>query len=195
MRPVARMQRGFDPFQMLRSDIDQLFDDFMGGGAFPALRAMRAGQMPTMMLTPQIDISETDREVQIAAELPGMSADDIEVRLDDGVLTIHGEKRSERKNDKQEYHLAERSYGTFSRYVRLPFSVDPEQVQATFKDGVLTVVVPKPGDVQRKSNKIDVKAADTNSSPSSSSAAASGEPTEAPPASSNNTGSSQAAAA
>jgi HSP20 family protein len=186
---VARFPQGFDPFLMLRRNMDRMLDDLLSGNA-PA--AARGGQAPAMMLSPQIDISETEREVRITAEMPGMNADDVEVRLDDGVLTIHGEKRAEQQDDKQDYHLMERSYGTFSRYIRLPFSIGPDQVQATFKDGVLTITIPKPDDAQRKSNKIDVKKDDSSTAPSSQATAPPGETGQASTAA--NPDASQAAA-
>jgi HSP20 family protein len=94
-------------------------------------------------------VSETDKEIRITAELPGVTEQDIDVSLDDDVLTIRGEKKFERKDDKENFHFVERSYGTFQRSLRLPFPVDPDQVQASFENGVLTVTVPKTGRQER----------------------------------------------
>jgi len=85
----------------------------------------------------------TENEVRICAELPGVRQDDVEVSMDDDVLTIRGEKKLERKDEKENYHFMERSYGTFQRSLRLPFPVDPNQVQADFNNGVLTVTLPQ----------------------------------------------------
>jgi HSP20 family protein len=102
-----------------------------------------------------MDVSETDRELKICAELPGVSEKDIDVRLEDDVVVIRAEKKFERKDDKENYHFMERSYGTFQRAVRLPGPVDPEQVQANFENGVLTVSVPK-AEQQERSRRIQI---------------------------------------
>ena len=103
-----------------------------------------------------MNVSETDKEIRITAELPGVTEQDIDISLDDDVLTIRGEKKFERKDDKENFHFVERSYGTFQRSLRLPFPVDPEQVQASFENGVLTVTVPKTGR-QERSRRIQVQ--------------------------------------
>ncbi len=91
-----------------------------------------------------MDVSETEDQVRIYVELPGVSQDAVDVTLEDDVLTVRGEKKLERKEDEKEnYHLIERSYGTFQRSLRLPFRVEPDQVQAEFNNGVLTVTLPK----------------------------------------------------
>ena len=103
-----------------------------------------------------MNVSETDKEIRITAELPGVTEQDIEVSLDDDVLTIRGEKKFERKDDKENFHFVERSYGTFQRSLRLPYAVDSEQVQASFENGVLTLTVPKTGR-QERSRRIQVQ--------------------------------------
>jgi HSP20 family protein len=95
------------------------------------------------MLTSPMDLSETDQELKICAELPGVTDDDINIQLQDDVLVIRGEKKFEGKDEKKNYHLIERSYGTFQRALRLPGPVDMDQVQARLEHGVLTVIVPK----------------------------------------------------
>ena len=103
-----------------------------------------------------MNVSETENEIRITAELPGVTEQDIDISLDDDVLTIRGEKKFERTDDKENFHFVERSYGTFQRSLRLPFPVDPEQVQASFENGVLTVTVPKTGR-QERSRRIQVQ--------------------------------------
>jgi HSP20 family protein len=159
-RPLARRPEEADSFLSFRRDMDRLFDDLFANFGMPTWRGQRAGQAPGMMLAPQIDMSETDREIRIAAELPGLDQKDIEVTLTDDLLTIRGEKKAQQEDKQQDYHLMERSYGTFTRYLRLPFTVDPSQVQASFKDGVLTITLPKPENLQQKAAKIEVKKAD-----------------------------------
>jgi HSP20 family protein len=110
---------GNDPLMSLHRDVNRLFDDLLRG----------TGQMPTSsqregaeggMLMPQMDVSETERELKICAELPGVSEKDVDIRLEDDVLVIRAEKKFERKDEKENYHFVERSYGTFQRALRLP---------------------------------------------------------------------------
>ena len=116
----------WEPFASLRRDMDRLFEDFSRGFGWgpPAL-----AQMGT---APRVDVSETDSELRIEAELPGVEEKDIEVVLSDGRLTIKGEKKQEKEEKKQDFHLVERSYGSFARSIGLPFEADPGQVKATF---------------------------------------------------------------
>src|SRR5215207_1187698 len=102
---------GNDPFLSLHRDMNRLFDDVLRGST---------GQMPGQgqgaeagMMMPHMDVSETDQELRICAELPGVNEEDVEVRLEDNVLVIRGEKKFERKEEKENYHFSERSYGTF----------------------------------------------------------------------------------
>jgi HSP20 family protein len=96
-----------------------------------------------------MNVSETENEIHVAAELPGVREEDIDVSLNDDILTIRGEKRFERQDEKENFHVVERSFGTFQRSIRLPFPVDPEQVQARFDNGVLMVTMPKTAQQQR----------------------------------------------
>jgi len=92
---------------------------------------------------PSMDLREKDNELCICAELPGVDPSEVDVRLDGDMLTIRGEKKAEADDDKQNYHVMERSFGQFQRSIQLPFQPDPEQVRAEFRHGVLTVHVPK----------------------------------------------------
>jgi HSP20 family protein len=131
----------------------RLFDDVFRGTGFPL--ANREGQDGTVMM-PKIDISETDTELKIRAELPGVSEQDVEVILNDDILTIRAERELEREEDKEDYHLVEMSYGTFQRSLQLPYRVDPNQVQARFESGILNITVPK-AKAQQTSNRIPVQ--------------------------------------
>jgi HSP20 family protein len=135
---------------MLRREIDQLFDDFFRGFGFPVL----ADRMPAAMMAPRLDVSETENEIQIAAELPGIDEKDVEVTLVDDLLTIRGEKKAARKQDERDYRLMERSEGMFVRSLRLPFAAEASEIKASFKDGVLTITIPKPKEVREKVQKI-----------------------------------------
>jgi HSP20 family protein len=113
--------------------------------------------MLAVVVTPQVEVSETDKELQVTAELPGIDPKDVEVTLVDDVLTIRGEKQAQQQEGQErDYHLTERSYGTFARYLRLPFHADPQQVQAAFKDGVLKLTIPKPEEAQQKVHRIAI---------------------------------------
>jgi HSP20 family protein len=140
----------FDPFVTFRREMDRMFDDFFGGGF---LRAHgRQG------ITPAVDIDETDKEVMVTAELPGVSDKDVEVTLAGDILTIRGDKRTEHEEKNGDSYYMERRFGSFSRSLRLPFDVSDEKVDAKFKDGVLTIHVPKPAELQKSVRRIEVKA-------------------------------------
>jgi HSP20 family protein len=142
---------GGDPFMSFYRDMNRLFED--------AFRGLPLGAgVGQMVATPRMDVRETDQEVCVETDLPGVSEKDIEVRLDDDVLTIRGERKAERREDKENYHVMERSMGAFQRSMRLPFHVDPQQVQASFENGVLTVRLPK-SPQQTRSRRIEVQPA------------------------------------
>ncbi len=138
-----------DPFRTLQRRMDRLFDDFAGDYHWPFTNGRGA-------MTPTIDVSETDKEVTVEAELPGVDEKDIDVTLTDNLLTIKGEKKQEKEEKKKDFHLTERSYGSFSRSMTLPFDADPGKIKAAFKDGVLTITLPKPPEVKAKVKKIAI---------------------------------------
>ena len=140
----------FDPFVSFRREMDRMFDRFFDGLPASTGTGWQA-------LTPAVDIDETDKEMVITAELPGVSDKDVEVSLVGDVLTIKGEKKSEQEHKDGDSTYVERRFGSFSRSVRLPFEVKDGQVDARFKDGVLTIHLPKPAELQRAVRRIDVK--------------------------------------
>ena len=152
-RPGGGMFPG-DPFLSLHREMNRLFDDVFRGAALPV--AGTQGRGVSNFVNASMNVSETENEIRLTAELPGVTEQDIDISLDDDVLTIRGEKKFERADDKENFHFVERSYGTFQRSLRLPFPVDPEQVQASFENGVLTVTVPKTGR-QERSHRIQVQ--------------------------------------
>jgi HSP20 family protein len=136
-----------NPFSALQQEIDRLFEGFSRGfSGFPARDVM-----------PSMDLSETDKEIEITAKLPGLEEKDIQLNVADNVLTIRGEKKNEREETKKDYHLVERSYGSFTRAVQLPEGVNADSIKAVMSKGVLKVTVPKPAPARTK--KIDIKAA------------------------------------
>jgi HSP20 family protein len=144
---------GGDPFLALHRDVNRLFDDALRGT--PASRGRQQGSSGNIVHA-HMNVSETEREIRITAELPGVTQDDVEVTLDDDVLTIRGEKRFGQRDEKESFHFVECSYGTFQRALRLPYPIDPEQVQAHFEHGLLTVTLPKTGR-QERSRRIQVQ--------------------------------------
>jgi HSP20 family protein len=132
--------------------VNQLFDDFFGGRGDRSLAPFGEGWGA---FSPQVDLTETEDEIMISAELPGLSDEDIEVSLSGDVLTLSGEKKEEKEEKGKSYYRSERSYGSFRRAIPLPAEVDPEQVEAVFQKGVLTVSLSKTG--KTKAKKISVK--------------------------------------
>jgi HSP20 family protein len=140
---------GGNPFSSLQREVDRLFGDFARG--FPTFDFGSGGRG----VVPSIDISETDTEIQIAAELPGIEEKDIQIDVSGNMLTIRGEKKSETETKDKSYHLVERSYGSFSRSLELPAGVNTDAIAAKMEKGVLTVTVPKPPQAQSK--RVEIK--------------------------------------
>jgi HSP20 family protein len=131
----------------LRREMDRLWDEYFG----PSRRALRPLEEEWL---PAVDVSEAADKVTIKAEVPGLEAKDIDISIIGDTVTIKGEKKSEREETKENYHLVERSYGSFSRTLRLPAAVEADKVEATYKQGVLTITCPKRETVQPKAIEI-----------------------------------------
>lgn len=146
--PVRKETKALaSPLTFLQREIDRLFDDFSNG--FSAFGSHA--------LAPKVNVSETDKVLEITAELPGLEEKDVEVNFADNVFTIRGEKKAEKEEKDKNYRLIERSYGTFSRSMELPNGIDPNAIKASISKGVLTVTVQKPA--AQIAKKIEVKAA------------------------------------
>jgi HSP20 family protein len=148
-------QRYQDPFSAMRMEMDRMFENFMtrGLGGFPRIAAgERSGNM-----IPSVDVRESNGEIVVEAELPGLDEKDVEVTLRDGVLRIRGEKRSTREEKKDDYHLTERSYGRYERAFRLPDGIDEDKIKADIKNGVLLVTVPKKPEAVSNEKKIQIR--------------------------------------
>jgi HSP20 family protein len=135
----------WDPFRELNVLNDRLGSLLGRGWDSPA---------STTAWNPSVDIFENDNEVIFKAELPGMNAKDIEVRLENNVLMLKGERRFEKETKEENYHRIEREYGTFSRSFALPSAVDADKVSAEYKDGILKVMLPKKEEIKPKPIKI-----------------------------------------
>lgn len=151
--------RSGDPFTSFQREMNRLFDDVFRGFGFPmqAGQAGEGGQGSGMMLQPDIDVSETEKEFKICADLPGVSERDVDVSLHEDTLTIRAERREERKEDKENFHIVERSHGMFQRSLRLPANIEADKVEARFENGVLVITLPKSEEAQR-SRRIQVQA-------------------------------------
>ena len=138
-----------NPIELFQRDMNRLFDEFFGRSF--GLAPMWSEES-IFTFSPRVDVVETDREIKVSAELPGMDEEDIELRLDNNILTIRGEKKQEKGEN---YYRSERVYGTFQRAIRLPAEVDADKAEAVFKNGVLTVRLPKT--VASRAKKISIK--------------------------------------
>ena len=131
-----------------KTEMDRLFERFLE----PVWR-----EAPLAGWEPKVDVAETKDAITVKAELPGVDQKDIGISLQDGVLTIKGEKEEEKEEKDKHYHRVERSYGAFTRTMRLPAAVDGGKATAEFKDGLVTITLPKAPDA--KGTTIPVKAA------------------------------------
>ncbi len=142
-----------NPFLSLHREVNRLFDDVFRGfdGRLPAFGSLSSftGAWPS------VEISETDKEIKVTAEIPGLEEKDIEVLLNDGVLTLKGEKRSETEDkDKQ---FSERFYGRFERRIPLGVEIEENKIDARFRNGVLNIVLPKSAKAQSQVKRITIK--------------------------------------
>lgn len=142
--------RPWSPFRDFGWPFGRLFDELLGERWVPWTPATTMGRW-----TPALDLHENDNAYVVTVELPGAKREDIHVEVHENVLTIRGEKRSERESSSEKRHYVERCYGSFSRAFTLPAGADTDRIQATFKDGVLTVEIPKTE--QKKPKQVDIK--------------------------------------
>lgn len=151
--PTVFRDEDRSPFLSLHREVNRLFDDVFRSfdsrlPAFSSLSSFAAAW-------PNVEISETDKEIRVSAEVPGLEEKDIEVLLDDGVLTLKGEKRSETED--KDKHFSERFYGRFERRIPLGVDVEEEKIDARFKNGVLSIVLPKSAKAQSQVKRIAIK--------------------------------------
>lgn len=156
---LTPMPRNWNPLDTLHQEIDRMFSSF---GRDPWLADMRkmmdlGPSRTTGFSMPAVDVIEKEDAYEITADLPGMDEKNIDVRLSNGNLVIHGEMKDEGDKDEKDYHLHERRYGVFERTFAVPDGVDAEKIEAAFKNGVLSVTLPKKPEMQRASKKIAIK--------------------------------------
>lgn len=157
----ALVGEAWRPLETLRREVDHLFEDFGHDFWRRPFRSLGGFERAWQRLaaTPPVDVSETDKAYEVTAELPGMDEKNIEVNVAHGGLTIKGEKKEEKEEKKKDYYVSERHYGSFERYFSLPDGVDADKIEATFKNGVLKVMLPKTAEAQKPAKKVEVKAA------------------------------------
>ena len=153
--PVVRTNEE-DALLDFQNQMNRLFDEFFSRPF--GLSPFFSGSTVWGDFAPSIDVSETDKEIVVSAELPGIEPEDINITLEHNTLTISGEKRAEKEEKGKRYYRLERSYGTFQRTIPLPEGIDEDKIDATFKRGVLKITLPKTEEAQQKRKQIAVKA-------------------------------------
>lgn len=150
-KSVPAKREGYNPFSLLRQEMNTLFDNFFRGFEIEPFKG-RFGAF-----SPSIDVKESDKQISVTAELPGMDDKDIDISLTRDSLSIKGQKKEEKEDKGKDYYRMERSYGSFSRTIPLPSEIDMDKVKAEFKKGILTVTLPKTEKAIKETKKIPVK--------------------------------------
>jgi HSP20 family protein len=132
----------------LREKMNRVFEDVFTG------RTEEGKDFATSTWAPSVDIFETEGELVLTAEVPGIDEKDIEIKVEDNTLTLKGERKFEKETKEENYHRIERSYGSFYRAFTLPNSIDPEKIQATHENGVLKITMPKRSELHPRKVKI-----------------------------------------
>jgi HSP20 family protein len=142
--------RPFRDMVSIQDEMNKLFDDFLG-------RPLMRTEWSEGVWNPSVDISETKDNVLIKAEMPGLNKEDVKISMQDNMLTLTGEKKQEKEEKETNYHRIERSYGAFSRSFSLPTSVKSDKIRATYKDGILSITLPKTEEVKPKEIPISIE--------------------------------------
>ncbi|HBG26337.1 MAG: hypothetical protein A2Y12_08125 [Planctomycetes bacterium GWF2_42_9] len=150
---LATRHESENPFFALQHQMNRMFDDFLGE---PYDLFNRESQ--TSMFMPAMNVSQTDKEIIITADMPGVEEKDLDISITKNVLTIKGEKKKEIEEKNKEYYRMERSYGTFSRTITLPQGTDESKINAELKKGVLRLTIPKSEQAMEQRKKIEIKA-------------------------------------
>ncbi len=153
-----------NPYAFIRRMSDEMNEIFEGGafgttptrGADRSLRG-RGGRSASARWIPQIEIRQRGNELVVRADLPGLKKEDVSIEVEDGVLTLAGERREEHEEEREGFFRSERSYGTFHRAIALPEGVNEDEISASFKDGVLEVRVPAPRERQQRARKVEIR--------------------------------------
>ena len=154
-------QAQLSPLLQFRDEFDRLFENAFRAFGWPAtgLGSGAWGATQNMMWKPSVDIAATERDYTITVEVPGVDEDDVKLELVDNILTIRGEKRQTSESSERDYYRVERSYGMFQRVLTLPDDIELDRIEAKFKNGVLTIHMPRQTVSQRKGKLIEIKKA------------------------------------
>jgi len=144
-----------DQFRSFQREMNRLFDDFFSD--VPLVPRWGTRELAPVEFSPRVDVAETDKEVRISAELPGMDEKDIVVEMDDEAITIRGERKEEKETEGKNWYTREQSYGSFQRVIPLPASVDGAKAKAKFKKGLLAITVPKREEEEAKRKTIAIE--------------------------------------
>jgi len=148
-------ENGSNPLMALQRDINNVFEDF-----WDRVENGWSGRGDVVgMFGPSTDVTETDNSLDVSVELPGITEKDVDISVSHDAITIRGEKKAEHEEERKGVYMSERSYGSFFRTVLLPAGVDADKADATFKNGVLTISLPKTPEAQAKIKRIPIKAA------------------------------------
>ncbi len=166
--PAVPVGSQVSPFAFLRrfaQEMDQLFEDFGFQSGFHVPRFLsrghellrrEAGLIPAAW-SPRVDVLERGGKLVVRADLPGMTKDEIEVELSDDMLTIEGERKHEKKEEREGYHYSERSYGSFYRAIPLPEGIEASKAICEFRNGVLEVTLPAPARKEQKGRRLEIR--------------------------------------
>jgi len=144
-----------DVFKSLQSEVDRVFRQFQSASPLALSRGVNEGELGAYI--PRINVAETEKQIEVNVELPGVEKDDVEVTVVNNMLTIEGHKKTESEKKEKDYRLVERTEGRFKRVIPLGFDVADENVDAQYKDGVLSIAINKPVELTQKARKIEVK--------------------------------------
>lgn len=154
--------RDWMPFNSLRREIDRLFEEALPGGRRLPLRQSAfdfGNTMADWAVYPAFDLTEKEKEYEITAELPGVDEKNVEIKLNNNVLTIRGEKSETKEEKEKDYFLSERRFGSFKRSFQVPNGIDADKIEATVAKGLLTVHLPKAANGKQSEKRIEVKGA------------------------------------
>ena len=169
-KSLSKAAEAVTPLASLREEVDNLFDRFSEdwphlpnlfgkGWSYPVADLERRFNLSKLELTPRVDVSENDQQYEIEMELPGMTAENFDITTSDDSLTVKGIKQDEHEEQNKNYHIKERSFGSFQRSFRIPNGVDQTKIKAAYANGVLEMTLPKSKDAVRNKRSVKVKSA------------------------------------
>ncbi|WP_168879186.1 Hsp20/alpha crystallin family protein [Rhizobium sp. P28RR-XV] len=157
-KTLTAQDQGWFPFENLRREVDRLFDDFTPTSWHRPFGRLSQAKSFSIITAPAVDVIEKENAYEITAELPGIDAKNVDVKLSNSTLSIKGEKEETKEEKEKEYFLSERRFGSFQRNFQLPEGIDAAKIEASFANGVLTIVLPKTAEARKGERKIAIKA-------------------------------------